>query len=532
LIAANADLKEEVAERRQAEMALANEEERLAVTLRSIADGVITTDRKGKIVLMNQAAERLTGWKQETAMGMDLADVSHPLDENHEALYDDLVRTIIETGQEASTGTSEARINSEGYERIVAESGAPLRDNDGTILGAVIVFRDITEERRMEEELLKIRKLESVGTLAGGIAHDFNNLLAVILGNISLTKLFVQPESKAFRTLEQAESATLRSKDLTYRLLTFARGGEPVRRLTPLKELIEDSAALSLSGSNVNCNLALADDLYQAEVDQGQIRQVIYNLMKNGGDAMPEGGSITVKAENVIINGANGVPLPEGAYVKIAVEDQGSGIPEADLQRIFDPYFTNKELGSEKGIGLGLAICHAIVRNHRGFMTARSEVGVGTTLYVYLPALGDRPGGKKEEDGQSFPEHMRILFMDDEQQVRDMAGEMLVHLGYDVAFAEDGTEAIRYYEDARKSGRPFDMVMMDLTVPGGMGGKETIRRLRESDPDIKAIVSSGYSNDPIIADFREYGFSEAIVKPYKIDELSEAIRKALSGGDR
>jgi PAS domain S-box-containing protein len=527
LIAANSDLHREIEERTEAERALANEKERLAVTLRSIGDGVITTDRQGKIVLMNQAAERLTGWVQDEATGRSLLDVFCCVDGANRKLCYDPVHSVVEAGEAMSGPVSGVLIRPDGLERIVAQSGAPIRDEDGAIVGVVTVFRDTTEERKMEEELLKARKLESVGTLAGGVAHDFNNLLAVILGNISVAKLFLEPQSKAFTTLEQAESATLRSKDLTYRLLTFARGGEPVRRVTSLKELIDGSAALFLSDSNVTYTSVIAEDLYPAEVDQGQVRQVIHNLMMNAGDAMAEGGTITIRAENIVVGGNDGIPLPEGAYVRIAVEDQGSGIPEEDVQRIFDPYFTKKELGAEKGIGLGLAICYSIVKNHNGLMTVESEVGAGTTLYVYLPAY---TAGIEKKNDTNLAEsgHGRILFMDDEKQVRDVAGQILEYLGYEVEFAANGSSAIKLYEEAKGSGRPFDLLVMDLAIPDGMGGREAMRRLRELDPEVRAIVLSGYSNDPVMADFKAYGFREAVAKPYKIEELGEAIRKVMS----
>jgi PAS domain S-box-containing protein len=535
LIEANYDLRHEINIRMLAEKALAAEKERLAVTLHSIGDGVITTDTKGRIVLINDAAETLTGWPQAEAQGRRFSEVFHSIDEKTRTPSGDPVQTIVTMDKPILFERTEILIGRDGLERIVALSGTPIRDNDQTILGVVIVFRDVTEKRKMEEELLTARKLESVGTLAGGVAHDFNNLLAVILGNISFAKMLItDPSSKIYDRLTDAEDATIKGKELTYRLLDFSRGGgESSKKVTSLKGIIKDSARLTLSGSNIKCTFTFPDGLWQVEIDEEQIRQVIHNIVMNAKETTAQGGKIVIRADNITLRPEDTVPLPEGNYVKISIEDHGGGIPEEDLSRVFDPYFTTKEIGNVKGTGLGLAICYSIIKNHGGFMTAESQPGVGTTIHVYLPVYKEetpdaRPGREKPVNVGGC----RVLYMDDENALRDVAGEMLCHMGYDVEFARDGVEAIKMYSEAMASKKPFDIVIMDLTIPDGMGGAEAVQKLREIDPGVKAIVSSGYSTDPIVKDFKKYNFSGVIAKPFDVDELVRVIESVLADGPK
>jgi len=530
LMDANRELQNEIQTRAFTERALANEKERLAVTLRSIGDGVITTDTEGKIVLMNHAAEALPGLSQGEANGRILADVFQSVDEATMMPVADPVRSIVETGETMKRESTQILRRRDGFEWIIALNGAPIRDNDGTVLGVVVVFRDVTEQRKTEEELLKVRKLESVGTLAGGIAHDFNNLLAVILGNISFAKALTDQESSIYKRLVEAENAVLRGKDLTHRLLVFSKGGEPVRQVVSLKDIIQDSANITVSGSRVKVAFAIADDLWQTEIDQGQIRQVIHNLVMNAREAMPEGGTVSIRVENITLSRADGVPLPDGDYVRISIEDHGVGIPETELPRIFDPYYTTKEMGNVKGMGLGLAISYSTVHNHGGSITARSEVGVGTTLVVYLPAYRLA----RQEEGASRKTatvgRCKILYMDDEGALRDIAAQMLSYMGHDVALAGDGAEALQLYAAAMESKQPFDLVIMDLTIPGGMGADEAVQRLLEIDPKVKAILTSGYASHGIIKDFKDHGFSGVLVKPYDVKELEKVIKNALTAG--
>jgi len=390
--------------------------------------------------------------------------------------------------------------------------------------GTMCIIRDITARKRMEEELQKAQKLESVGILAGGIAHDFRNILVAIVGGLSLAKMHVKQEHKIFEILSKSEKAALRAKDLTQQLLTFSRGGAPVKKTASISELLRDTAGFALRGSKVKCEFFIPDDLWAVEIDEGQISQVINNLVINANQSMPEGGAIRIYAGNIFVGKDDCPPLKEGNYIKVIIKDFGAGISKKDIHNIFDPYFTTKS----KGTGLGLSTTYSIIKRHEGYITVESEKGVGATFFVYLPASQKEIFTEKNLEEKSFiGQQGRVLFMDDEQDVRDIAGEMLSYIGYKVEFAVDGVEAIELYKKAKESRQPFDAVIMDLTIPGGMGGEEAIKKLRELDPEIKAIVSSGYSNAPIISQFQEYGFSGVIPKPYEVKGLSEVLHKVI-----
>lgn len=499
---------------------LAAERERLAVTLRAIDDGVITTDVEGKVVLINKAAEKLTGWTQRDASGKPLSEVFHIINEKTGKRCDDPVKKVLESGGIVGLANDTALIARDGANRLIDDSGAPIYDKDNRIIGAVLVFRDVTEKRAMQEEILKGQKLESLGILAGGIAHDFNNILTTILGNINLAQMYYpQQADKVLEKLETAERASLRAKDLTQQLLTFARGGAPIKKIASIVKLLKETTTFALSGANVRSEFSLPDALWPIECDPGQISQVIDNLIINAREAMPQGGIVEVKAENIIIEAECALPLPEGKYIKVVIKDHGPGISKAHFQKIFDPFFTTKE----EGRGLGLTTVHSIIKRHGGYIELESEPDAGTTFYIYLPASGEKLIEEKEVD-RIFRGKGKILLMDDETDVRKTTGGLLKYIGYEVEFAGDGAEAIELYKKAKASGRPFEAVILDLTIPGGMGGKEAIKKLIEIDPEVRAIVSSGYSNDPIMADFREYGFSSVVSKPYKIEELSQALR--------
>jgi len=503
---------------------LFEEKERAQVTLRSIGDGVITTDAEGKVVLINAIAERLTGWTQREAEGKPLAEVFYIINERTRERCENPVDKVLREGKIVDLANHTALIARDGAERIIADSGAPIRDESGNIIGVVLVFRDATEKQKLEEEILKAGKLESVGILAGGIAHDFNNILTAITGNISLAMRDIKPSDAIFRRLVDAESACLRAKELTYQLLTFSKGGAPVKKTVSVSEIIEDSARLALAGSNVRCKISVPDDLLPADVDEGQISQVINNLLINAVEAMPGGGVITVRAENLTAGKGDALPLAYGKYLKISIQDQGTGILPGHLRKIFDPYFTTKQ----KGSGLGLAICYSIVKKHDGHISVESVLGSGTTFSIYLPASSKEPARKKDSREEPIRGEGKILVMDDEAIVRDVTGQILKHLGYDAEFAGDGSEAIELYRKAKESGKPFDLVIMDLTVPGGMGGKEAIHWLIEIDPDVRAIVSSGYSDNLVMSDFRQYGFKGVVAKPYKIQQLALALYNVLN----
>ena len=523
---------QELAERKRAEEALAAEKERLAVTLSSIGDGVITTDIEGKIVLINNAAEKLTGWTQEEVINKPLHEVFQIVHEGTRQPCENPLEKVLQTGRVANLTGPITLVGRDGTERIITGSGAPIQDKGGHIIGVVLVFRDITEKQKIEEERLKASKLESVGILAGGIAHDFNNILTAILMNLSLAKMYINAEDEAFKRLIEAEKACQRARDLTQQLLTFSKGGAPVKKTASIIELIKDSANFALRGSKARCEFSIPEDLWPVEIDQGQMSQVIHNLIINAQQAMPEGGTIHVQAENQVVEegGELGLGLRGGGYVKLSIADTGGGIAEEHLPKIFDPYFTTKQRGS----GLGLATTYSIIKRHEGYIRVESRLGEGTTFYIYLPAsekqLLIQKGLLGRDLGAGFKVgQRRILIMDDEDSIRDAVSQMLRYIGYEVESARDGAEAIELYKRAQGSERPFDAVILDLTIPGGMGGKEAVQKLREIDSQVKAIVSSGYSHDPVMADFKQYGFCGVVVKPYKIEELREVLYNVVRG---
>ena len=410
---------------------------------------------------------------------------------------------------------------------MVASSSAPIRDRSAQIIGVVLVFRDITEKERTMQELLKARKLESIGLLAGGIAHDFNNILTVILGNISLARVLAPPQGDVTEALAQAERAAVRASDLTRQLLTFAKGGVPVKKTSSLREIIKETTGFVLHGSNVGAQLALAEDLWPANIDVGQINQVIHNLVLNALQAMPTGGTLRVSAANRTLDETVSPALQPGRFIAITIQDTGNGIAPEHLSRIFDPYFTTKKHGS----GLGLATSYSIVRKHEGDITVHSEVGKGTTFQVYLPAATALVAEAPSDDPSTpIPGTGRVLVMDDEAPIRDLVARMLQPLGYEVITSAEGADALRLYEEARAAGQPFAAVVLDLTVPGGLGGRETLGRLLALDPKVKAIVSSGYSEDPIVANYRQYGFTGMVAKPYRLREFSQTLKEVIDSG--
>ena len=398
----------------------------------------------------------------------------------------------------------------------------------------VMVAREIKEKRFSEAHSPVSRNHESIETLAAGIAHDFNNLLLVILGNISLAKTSMRQEDRAFDRLIDAERASMMTKDLIQQLITFSKGGELSKRTMVITPLIMELTRSTLSNTNIKGKYIMTDDLFPVEIDEGQIKQVMHIILRNAREAMPQGGTVTISFDNVRITREDYLPLKDGDYVRVSLQDEGLGIKKEHLERIFDPYFTTKDVGSQKGVGLGLAIAYSIIKKHSGHIAVESSVGGGTTFHIYLPAYGKEASPDKEV-AETLVETVRrkgrVLVMDDAKAVRDVTGAMLSHIGYDVEFARDGREAIALYREAKQSDDPFDAVILDLMVQGGMGGIETIQLLLALDPHARAIISSGYSGDPIMSEYREFGFKTAILKPYKMEELEDLLERLIRGSD-
>ena len=515
----------DISEMKTAEADLAQEKERLAVTLRSIGDGVITTDTAGKIVLINAIAEQVTGWKSADAIGLPLPEVFNIVHEDTEAVCENPVDRVMSSGERISLERDTVLITKTGQRKHIADSGAPIKNMDSETIGVVLVFRDITEQIQTEKELAKVKKLESIGVLAGGIAHDFNNILAAILGNIDLSLLDKSLSSETTMLLKEAEQASYRAKSLTGQLLTFAKGGEPIIETASLSEIVKDSADFLLRGEKIACHYAFDENLGLVDIDKGQISQVVQNIILNAREAMTGSGNIWVTGKNVdFLTDENAALLDQPPYVKLKIKDSGPGMKPDILEKLFDPFFSTKKNGS----GLGLAITHSIINKHHGHIGVQSSPGEGTSFSIYLPASSQKLIQKRPK--KETPQNVRkakIMLMDDEVSIREVIGIMLRRLGHTVLAVESGDEVLKAYSQAMDEGVPFDLVIMDLTIPGGMGGRKTIEKLLVIDPQVLAIVSSGYSNDPVMANFQDHGFAAAIVKPYLLKELSDTINKLI-----
>lgn len=488
------------------------EKENLEITLSSIADGIIATDINGRIVYMNNAAVEITGWQLEEALGEKLCTVyrtSNNEETNFNKGFDFWEYTFLFT--------------KDGKQRVITDNGASIHDHRGNITGVVVVFRDITEKWRMEEEIERTQRLEFIGNLAGGIAHDFNNILAVVLANIQLVSMAHDRGKDIQKYLKGMEEAVNRASTLTKQLLTFAKGGAPIKKPALLADLIVESVGLGIKGTNIKCNFLIHDRLWPVEIDPEQIRQVFNNLTNNAVRTLSGEGTIEISARNILVTNQDVLPLSSGKYIQIIFKDNGPGYPMERLKRIFDPYY----LFGQEGSDLGLAVSYSIIKRHNGFINVQSEPGKGACFTIYLPTVKHN-GETREFIPMNEQKGKKILLMDDEIYITELIGEMLTEMNYHVKTAKNGAEALELFKNARQKGQPFDLVIMDLTVPGEMGGKEAITYLRELDPSVKAIVSSGYSNDPVMSDYKSYGFCGMVSKPYKIEELCQEINRVLS----
>jgi len=507
-----------------AELELASERERLSVTLSAMAEGVVTADADGRVRFINKAACVITGWTSEACSGRPIDEVCALRREKTGANIAPPVAAALAAGRAVDLPPQTTLLRRVGGRVLVEGCCAPIRDADGKALGAVMVLRDVTERTKLEGELQRASKLESVGLLAGGIAHDLNNILAIVMGNLTLAQLDAGTSAAALKWLKEAERGAFRARDLTQQLLTFAKGGDPVRTAVALPEIVREAAKFALHGSTVKGEFEIADNLWAADVDGGQIGQVVQNLVINAVQAMPSGGSIRIALRNEELAADTLAPLSAGRYLRLSLADTGSGIRPENLARIFEPYFTTKQ----QGTGLGLATVYSIIRKHHGHVTVESEIGKGTTFHLWLPAA--KQAATTVEASRSPFEVMsgRILFMDDEEPIRAMVNVLLGRLGLTVKTVSDGAELVREYAAARGSSQPYDLVMMDLTVPGAMGGREAMQELRKIDPHVRAVVSSGYSGDPVLANFREHGFCGIVPKPYRVADLTKVLKAALA----
>jgi PAS domain S-box-containing protein len=508
----------DVTERKKAEQALRQSEQKYRSVINQSRDCIYLLDPEDKKVIeANPAMQELLGFTREEILNLRARDFV--LEESG----GDIEKNISRVLARGELFIEERTLLKKNGGKVEVELSCNMITYNGKQL-INVVGRDLSERKKIEEERLKRQKLESIGILAGGLAHDFNNLLTGIIGNISLAGQRAGTDENLLEPLKKANDACCSAQGIAQQLLTFSKGGVPVKDTVSPAGLLRDSATFSLRGSNVDCRFSLPEDLWDIQADRTQISQVINNLILNAQEAMPSGGSIQIRAENELREPKSDTPLPGGRYVHIKIADQGAGISKDTLFKIFDPYFTTKETGN----GLGLAMVYSIIKKHGGHISVDSEPRKGTAFHIHLPAAEESAPEKDMQKNGTLPaDGQKILVMDDEEVVLDVAGEALKHLGYKAVTAGGGQEALKMYKKALHSAEPFDAVILDLTVRGGMGGEETLRRLREIDPDVRAVVSSGYSQDPIMAYYREHGFSGVLGKPYRIDKLAEVLHEVL-----
>ncbi len=506
----------------QALQSLQESEAKFRAIASTAADGLIVMDNHGRSAYWNHTAEKMFGYTLEEAAGRELHALIAP--QAYHERYTRGFEQFLKSGNGPAIGhTLEfTALRKDGASFPIEVSTSAVELNGSW--HAVGIIRDISGRKKTENELMKLEKLESLGILAGGIAHDFNNLLTVILGNIALAQFDAAGSDALLKRLSDGEKAVLRARELTQQLLTFAKGGAPIKKTISIRDIVKEACGFSLSGSNVKCLLDFADDLKPADADAGQISQVVHNLVINAIQAMPGGGTLRVTCENTTVPAGGALPLNPGPYVRISFQDEGPGIPKEIQSKIFDPYFSTKP----KGSGLGLATCYSIVQRHGGHLAVEPEPGSGAVFHVYLPASSHELPEQPQKPHALVSGSGKVLVMDDEADVRNVVGDMLKTLGYEPVFAREGAEALAIYQHAAQTPAHFKAVIMDLTIPGGMGGKEAVKKMLEIDPSARVIVASGYSNDPVMSAFESYGFSGVIEKPYTVDTLSTTLHEVIS----
>ncbi len=510
----------DITKQHQDQKALAASQKRYQSFINNSADALLLHNAEGRFIEVNQMACDSLGYTREELLSLSVSDieVSTPRFD----MFSDFIDSLPFDKSSTVEGVHQRKDGSQFP--IEARLRKFLSDGEVFILAS---SRDITDKKNADREMIKAKKLESIGLLAGGIAHDFNNMLSGILGNIDLALLKLDKTHRATQHLDKAKKASLRAADLTQQLLTFSKGGEPIKQSENIFHVVKESVEFSMHGSNSIVNYYQPEDLWLTSIDSGQIGQVIQNLVINARQAMPDGGQLDIHLENRIIDSDDQVSrIALGNYVKIDVSDTGSGIPQDIIHSIFDPYFSTKQEGS----GLGLALSYSIIKKHNGYLTVSSEIGKGTTFSLYLPATDeDIDTGTQDYQG-AYPCSCgaNILILDDDEMIRDTCESMLDNMGYNVFHAQDGETAISLYEQAKASCNPIDLIIMDLTIPDGMGGKEALQHILTIDPDARAIVSSGYSNDPVMANFQDFGFLAAVAKPYTQDDLCSSVCRILN----
>lgn len=513
----NKELLLEIDERQLAEEKIETLKNTLESIINKMPSCLVGINSEGKVRLWNSKSEELSGRSAIAVKGRNAEEALKLL-----GIQNDILSEIMRP--DSRNHQLRKEITLQGESKHVSVVSFQYFEQGG--LGTVIRIDNISKQIWMEQELLKAEKLKSIGVLAGGIAHDFNNLLTAILGSISLALCDKEISPRISSLLSTAEKASLRAKGLTNQLLTFSKGGDPVKEETDLIKIIKEYVSFATLGDKIESRFTFSDDLWHALADKDQISQVFQNMVNNAVQAMQnQGGCITISCKNVSENSRE-IPenIPARQYIKIVISDTGPGMEKAVCEKVFDPYFTTKQQGN----GLGLAICHSIVSKHNGFISVDSKRGEGTRFTIYLPALAGQNNVETMEQVREYNYgKLRVLVMDDDAIIRELLGQMLLELGYLPFFAQNGEEAIRVYKEAKEDSHPIDIIIMDLTITKGMGGRECAAHILEFDPQARIIVSSGYSKDPIMSNYDRYGFCEAISKPYLLDEMRTVIGRSM-----
>jgi len=490
----------------------------------STFDGIIVFDSICQCIEWNPAMEQMTGISRNECLGKNIFETLPFL----KRIGEDRYYLAALQGRRVTSRNRYYSVMRTGREGFFDARYAPLKNNSGELSGGIAILRDITVQKKQAEELLKTNRNESLSLLASGIAHDFNNLLAGILGNISLARLHMNQGDKTYELIDKTIKIVLRASDLTRQLTLLSSEVAPIKSPVFIAQLLKDAADFTLSGSPIGCEFAIDDTLWPVEIDEGQIRQAVHNIITYLNKSLPQGGRISITTKNAVIARDSALPLLHGKYVLISIADYGSNICSDNILTTSDPFGMSNIEGDKIRKSPELSLAYSVISNHEGLITVESAVGLGTAVVIFLPATEKAVAEKQVKSPLALAGKGRILIMDDEDYVRDIAGKILRYIGYEVVLAQDGEEAVRAYMDAINSARPFDAVILDLTVQGGMGGKDALMRLLDIDPQVRAIVSSGYSRDPVMSEFGRFGFKGAIAKPFKIGELTEILSKALN----
>jgi len=525
-------ISDDITDKALAEAAVRESEKKYRELAHSLPVILFEADTQANVTFLNPFAfERLGSSPEDLERGLSLSTLVDT--KLWEKGPEDAGKIIQQTPNKVVESTATTR-NRDEFPVLLNSYPICIGDRVSGVRGFAL---DITERKQRREALLRMANLESIGTLVGGIAHDFNNLLSVVLGNLEIAQLSVDPQTPPAEALALAREGCLKAADLTRQFITFSKGGDPVMKAVDLGSLVLETVPLLLSGSNVKCNPLIAEDLWLADLDERQIGQVINNLVQNAVEAMPQGGTVQVRVVNVNVS-ESAPPVPglfAGRYIKLEIVDRGTGISEEHKTRVFDPYFSTKTLGTQKGMGLGLSTALSIVEKHGGVLHLRSKIDAGTKASVFLRASQEQivaetcPVDTAREDALPLT-RKKILVMDDEPLLRKLAAKMLHMLGHEAETAEDSQAAVEAYRQSLESSQPFDMVMLDLTVKGGPGGRETIKELLQLNPDVKAMVFSGFADNPVMANYKDYGFCAVLAKPFLKVSLEDALSEVFTEG--